>query len=1003
MPFTLVFGVLAFTLLYATLVTARLRLAEFDEGREERELERAIERATCAVPPSRRDGARLMDHNWGYVAAGYGIVVGRRSPRTRRWLWQRLPVVRDDRWSTRPTDASCAGRIAALVCVGAAIWMLVHPAEQRRVLRAGLRRRSRPRREQGDRAVQDERRGRARQHRATRRRRRHVRAHRRRRDRAGVASPAARPTSSTTARRWSSQGNWDGATLRVGSAADQARQRLRAAERADGRGVPGRARQCEPMKAAIGYGALTVGAAASVLGIATIGARPRTGDGRAACAPVAATCSSRSSPRSPRSRRWSGRCSPTTSRSRTSPTTSRARRPACTRSPRRGPRSRVRSCCGCSRSPAYLAVTVWRFRARADDPLVAWATIVGLGVALFFFALTLGPANPFQEIAGAVPLDGRGPNPLLQNHPLVAFHPPMLYLGFVGFTIPFSFAVARARSPAGSARAGSPTCGARRSSRGASSRSASSSARGGATRCSAGAATGAGTRSRTRRCCRGSPGTAFIHSVMVQERRGMLRVWNLSLVLATFCLTILGTFLTRSGVVTSVHSFTQSPIGPWLLTFLGVVAIGCVALIAWRGDALRAPGRIDSPVSREAAFLLNNLLFAGFALVVLTGTVFPLLAEALQDRTLSVGEPYFERLGAPIGIALLFLMAVGPLLPWRAASGELLRERLLDPGVGRRHHARRRARARRRRRRAGAHVRTRRVRAREHRAHDRASVCGRAAARTRRAIPVATLRAWCARTRGCTAGSSCTSGSSSSRSRSRRRRATRRGARSSSSPVQSATVRGYTVTYLGSEIERERAEDDGQGARRGWRGAATTSACTRPRSRRSRTSRAASARRRCAPACCKTCTSRSSRRRPQTGEVTLARADQPDGAVAVDRRRHHGARHAARAAARAPTAGAPDAAAECRRARRVPKRRAGRGRDVESATRRRCAGSRSRSGAVVVVLGVVLALNVSSERSQRHRRPVHRLERIRRPRSRSRRSTATERLAGRPARARPSS
>ena len=113
----------------------------------------------------------------------------------------------------------------------------------------------------------------------------------------------------------------------------------------------------------------------------------------------------------------------------------------------------------------------------------------------------------------------------------------------------------------------------------------------------------------------------------------MLRVWNLSLVLATFCLTILGTFLTRSGVVTSVHSFTQSPIGPWLLTFLGVVAIGCVALIAWRGDELRSPGRIDSPVSREAAFLLNNLLFAGFALVVLTGTVFPLLAEALQNRT----------------------------------------------------------------------------------------------------------------------------------------------------------------------------------------------------------------------------------------------------------------------------------------------------------------------------------------------------------------------------------
>ena len=173
--------------------------------------------------------------------------------------------------------------------------------------------------------------------------------------------------------------------------------------------------------------------------------------------------------------------------------------------------------------------------------------------------------------------------------------------------------------------------------------------------------------------------TAFIHSVIVQERRGMLRVWNLSLVIATFCLTILGTFLTRSGVLNSVHSFTQSAIGPWLLGFLGfVVAVG-IGLIAWRGDRLRTPGRIDSPVSREAAFLANNLLFAGLAFVVLLGTVFPLLAEALQGRELSVGEPYFDRMTTPIGLALLFLMAVAPALPWRATTGEVLRDRLLVP------------------------------------------------------------------------------------------------------------------------------------------------------------------------------------------------------------------------------------------------------------------------------------------------------------------------------------
>ena len=173
--------------------------------------------------------------------------------------------------------------------------------------------------------------------------------------------------------------------------------------------------------------------------------------------------------------------------------------------------------------------------------------------------------------------------------------------------------------------------------------------------------------------------TAYLHSVVVQERRGMLRVWNLSLILATFCLTILGTFLTRSGVINSVHSFTQSAIGPLLLGFLGVAAATGVGLIAWRGDRLRTPGRIDSPVSREGAFLANDLLFAGFAFVVLLGTVFPLLAEALQQRQLSVGEPYFDQMTLPIGLALLFLMAVAPALPWRAASGEVLRGRLAGP------------------------------------------------------------------------------------------------------------------------------------------------------------------------------------------------------------------------------------------------------------------------------------------------------------------------------------
>jgi cytochrome c-type biogenesis protein CcmF len=326
----------------------------------------------------------------------------------------------------------------------------------------------------------------------------------------------------------------------------------------------------------------------------------------------------------------------------------------------------------------YLTAVTIRFRDRIDDAVVAWALLVGLVVTAFFFGLMLGPANPFHTVHGAVVGDGPGPNPLLQNHPLMAYHPPMLYLGYVGFTVPFAFAVAAL-------------------------------------------ATGRldeGWLVETRRWTLFAWGflsvgivlgawwsysvlgwggfwawdpvenasflpwltaTAYLHSVMVQERRGMLRVWNLSLLIATFSLTILGTFLTRSGVLDSVHSFTESTIGPLLLGFFGATVLVGVGLIGWRGDALRSPGAVDSPVSREGAFLGNNLLFAGFAFVVLLGTVFPLIVEAVNGEQISVGRPYFDRMTAPIGLALLFLMAVAPALPWRKASTELLRTRLQIP------------------------------------------------------------------------------------------------------------------------------------------------------------------------------------------------------------------------------------------------------------------------------------------------------------------------------------
>ncbi|MEJ7844750.1 MAG: heme lyase CcmF/NrfE family subunit [Acidimicrobiales bacterium] len=326
----------------------------------------------------------------------------------------------------------------------------------------------------------------------------------------------------------------------------------------------------------------------------------------------------------------------------------------------------------------FIMATAWKFRARLADPLVGWAMLTMFVVAAFFFFLMAGPARPFVAFDPPVGFDGPGPNPLLQNHPLMAVHPPMLYLGYVGFTVPFAFAVAALAT----------------------------------------GRLGEGWMLATRRWTLFAwgflslgivlgawwsyevlgwggywawdpvenasflpwlTGTAYLHSVMVQERRGMLRVWNLSLVCATFALTILGTFLTRSGVLNSVHAFSESLIGPYLLGFFAVIVAVTCGLVAWRGDAIRSPGRIDAAVSREGSFLANNLLFAAFAFVVLLGTVFPLVVEAVTGDRITVGEPFFDRMAMPLGLALLFLMAVAPALPWRKAATETLMTRLLWP------------------------------------------------------------------------------------------------------------------------------------------------------------------------------------------------------------------------------------------------------------------------------------------------------------------------------------
>jgi cytochrome c-type biogenesis protein CcmF len=330
----------------------------------------------------------------------------------------------------------------------------------------------------------------------------------------------------------------------------------------------------------------------------------------------------------------------------------------------------------------FSTIFVLRYRRQAGDPVIRWAILVLYVVSAFFFALMVGPANPFKTAPGVT--SGLGPNSLLQDNPLVAIHPPLLYAGFVGFTIPFAFAIGMLAT----GRVGERwqvEC--RRWTLVA------------FTFLSVGIVLGAWWSYQVLGwggfwgwdpvenaallpwLC----GTAYLHSVLVQERRGLMRVWNLSLSVATFALTILGTFLTRSGVITSVHAFSESSLGPLLIGFFFAVIIVGFGLIAWRGDRLRSPGGIDAPLGREGAFLLNNVLFVGFAFVVLLGTVYPLLYEAMTQQQVTVGAPFFNTVAIPAGLMLLFLMAVAPVLSWRKMSGATLWHRLAIPvwvGVG---------------------------------------------------------------------------------------------------------------------------------------------------------------------------------------------------------------------------------------------------------------------------------------------------------------------------------
>jgi cytochrome c-type biogenesis protein CcmF len=328
---------------------------------------------------------------------------------------------------------------------------------------------------------------------------------------------------------------------------------------------------------------------------------------------------------------------------------------------------------------AFVVGLVYSTRNRFPDH-TPWALATALGVGVFFTFLVAGVANPFESVS-PVPTEGPGPNPLLQNHILMVIHPPALYLGYVGMTVPF--AMGAAALLAGKLDAawvllmrrwmllpwGFLTVGI---------------VLGGwwSYEVLGWGGWWAWDPVENASFMPWLTAAAFLHSAMVMERKDQLRGWTISLLLATFLLTILGTFMTRSGVFNSVHSFTQSPIGPAFLTFLGLALAFSVVLLAARVDKLSpAKEGLVGPASREVGFLVNNLLFAALTFTVLIGTVYPLLNEWVTDTQISVGQPYFDRMAAPLGVAIVFMMGVGPVLPWGRSDEVGAMKRLAMPFV----------------------------------------------------------------------------------------------------------------------------------------------------------------------------------------------------------------------------------------------------------------------------------------------------------------------------------
>jgi cytochrome c-type biogenesis protein CcmF len=327
----------------------------------------------------------------------------------------------------------------------------------------------------------------------------------------------------------------------------------------------------------------------------------------------------------------------------------------------------------------YIAGATWLTKNEHVE-YMAYAIGTWLTCGTFFGFLIAGPASPFGTLAQP-PADGPGPNRLLQNHLLMIIHPPFLYLGYVGMTIPFGFATAALlRGRLGLAFL-KPL------------RNALllpwifltiAIMLGGwwAYEVLGWGGYWAWDPVENASLLPWLTATAALHSAIVMERRGVLKGWTVTLVQASFLLTILGTFMTRSGVFNSVHSFTQSSIGPTILVFLAFILVGSVALLALRIDSLEAEGRIDGAFSREAMFLFNNLLFVLITFTVLVGTVFPLVVEAIKGKQMSVGRPYFDSMVVPAGAALIFLLGIGPALPWGRVNKQQAIRSLVPPLIG---------------------------------------------------------------------------------------------------------------------------------------------------------------------------------------------------------------------------------------------------------------------------------------------------------------------------------